>query len=161
MNFTSKELLEKIKEFEGCRLEAYQDAAGVWTIGYGHTKDVKKGDKITQWYADDLLQQDIHEAERQVLALGVCETQGQLDALTDFVFNLGFLKLKISTLLEVIRAKMPAEVICRQFTRWVYADGKRLKGLVIRRNWEKKRFFAPTPLLRHMKEDQEKLNNQN
>ena len=58
---TSKELFEKIKEFEGCRLEAYQDAAGVWTIGYGHTHGVKKGDVATEYYDRVLCRRDAEE----------------------------------------------------------------------------------------------------
>ena len=52
---TSEILFQKVKAFEGCRLSAYQDAAGTWTIGYGHTYKVKPGDKISQYYADDYL----------------------------------------------------------------------------------------------------------
>ena len=112
---TSKELVEKIMKFEGCRLEAYQDAAGVWTIGYGHAHGVSQGDVITDYYAKEFLKKDISMAEKQVLALGVCKTQGQLDALTDFVFNLGIERLKQSTLLKVIKANFPSEEIIRQF----------------------------------------------
>ena len=46
---------EKIKEFEGCKLQSYQDAVGVWTIGYGHTYGVREGDRISQQYAEDML----------------------------------------------------------------------------------------------------------
>ena len=84
---------QKIKEFEGCKLQAYQDAAGVWTIGYGHTYNVREGDRISQWYADDLLKDDIENVERQLMALHDSEvldmTQEQLDAVVSFVFNLG------------------------------------------------------------------------
>ena len=144
---TSKELVEKIMKFEGCRLEAYQDAAGVWTIGYGHAHGVSQGDVITDYYAKELLKKDISMAEKQVLALGVCKTQGQLDALTDFVFNLGIERLKQSTLLKVIKADFPSEEIIRQFRRWVYANGERQPGLVARRRWESIRYFEPSKRL--------------
>ncbi len=144
---TSELLLKQIKEFEGCRLEAYQDAAGVWTIGYGHTYNVSPGDKISQYYADEMLKKDIEIAERNVRALGVCKTQAQLDALVDFAFNLGIGKLKASTLLQVIKASMPREIIIKEFRRWVYANGQRMKGLVQRRNWEAQRFFDETDTL--------------
>ena len=82
---------EKIKEFEGCRLQAYQDAVGVWTIGYGHTYGVRQGDRISQQYAEDLLKEDIERAERQLMALHDSEilnmTPQQLDAV--WVFPLG------------------------------------------------------------------------
>ena len=55
----SRRLIDAIKRFEACRLTAYQDSVGVWTIGYGHTKGVKRGDKITQQQADEYLRADL------------------------------------------------------------------------------------------------------
>lgn len=126
---------------EGLRLEAYEDAAGVPTIGYGHTKDVRMGDRISEYWAKELLRDDIDEAERQVKELGVARNEAQLDALVSFVFNLGIGRLKESTLLRVIREGGSKADIKREFKRWVYAGGKRLKGLELRREWESKRFF--------------------
>ncbi len=141
---TSEELMEKLVEFEGCRLEAYSDAAGVLTIGYGHTKDVREGDRISEYWARELLKEDIERAAKQVLKLGVCRTQGQLDALTSFVFNLGIGRLRKSTLLRVIKRKGSASEIRREFMRWVYAGGKKLRGLEKRREWEANRFLSPS-----------------
>jgi len=138
---TTEILLEKLMEMEGCRLEAYQDAAGVPTIGYGHTKNVRMGDRITQYWAKEMLREDIEEAEWLVKELGVAKTEGQLDALVSFVFNLGIGRLKSSTLLKVIRSGGTKRQITQEFKRWVYADGKLLPGLVKRREWEAKRFF--------------------
>ena len=150
---TSEILFQKVKAFEGCRLSAYQDAAGTWTIGYGHTYKVKPGDRISQYYADDYLRCDLAQAERQVLMLGVCRTQGELDALVDFVFNLGIGRLKESTLLKVIRVGGSRANIEHEFMRWVYAGGKRLPGLVKRRQWEVERFFdRESPQLSELKE---------
>ena len=126
---------------EGLRLEAYEDAAGVPTIGYGHTKDVRMGDRISEYWAKELLRDDIDEAERQVKELKVARNEAQLDALTSFVFNLGIERLKESTLLKVIREGGSKADIKREFKRWVYAGGKKLKGLEVRREWESKRFF--------------------
>ena len=126
---------------EGLRLEAYEDATGVPTIGYGHTKDVRMGDRITEYWAKELLRDDIDEAERQVKELGVARNEAQLDALVSFVFNLGIGRLKESTLLKVIREGGSKADIKREFKRWVYAGGKKLKGLEVRREWESKRFF--------------------
>lgn len=126
---------------EGLRLEAYEDAAGVPTIGYGHTKDVRMGDRISEYWAKELLRDDIEVAEQQVKELGVARTEGQLDALTSFVFNLGIGRLKESTLLRVIREGGSKQQIRKEFKRWVYAGGKKLPGLVTRREWEAKRFF--------------------
>ena len=145
---TTKVLLEKMMEFEGCRLEAYRDAAGVATIGYGHTKGVLMGDRITAWCAKEYLRQDIEEAEQQVLQLGVAKTVGQLEALTDFVFNLGIARLRLSTLLKKIRKRRPKREIRAEFMRWVYASGKRLPGLVKRRTWEANRYFEKNHELR-------------
>ena len=126
---------------EGLRLEAYEDAAGVPTIGYGHTKDVRMGDRISEYWAKELLRDDIEEAERQVKELKVARNEAQLDALVSFVFNLGIGALKESTLLRVIREGGSKADIKREFKRWVYAGGKKLKGLEVRREWEAKRFF--------------------
>ena len=138
---TSEELMEKLMEFEGCRLEAYFDEAGVLTIGYGHTHDVREGDRISEYWARELLREDIEKAQAQVVKLGVCRTQGQLDALTSFVFNLGFQRLRKSTLLKVIKRKGSDEEIRREFMRWVYAGGKKMPGLERRRSWEAERFL--------------------
>ena len=138
---TTDILLEKLMEMEGLRLEAYQDAAGVPTIGYGHTKNVRMGDRISEYWAKELLREDIEEAEWQVKELGVAKTEGQLDALVSFVFNLGIGRLNTSTLLKVIRNGGSMQQIKKEFKRWVYAGGKQLPGLVKRREWEAKRFF--------------------
>ncbi len=138
---TSEELMKKIMEFEGCRLEAYRDAAGVLTIGYGHTKEVREGDRISEYWARELLKEDIERATLQVLKLGVCRTQGQLDALVSFTFNLGYQRLRKSTLLKVIKRQGAAADIKREFMRWVYAGGQKQRGLERRREWEASRFF--------------------
>ena len=67
---TTEILLQKLMEMEGLRLEAYEDAAGVPTIGYGHTKNVRMGDKISEYWAREMLREDIEEAEWQVKELG-------------------------------------------------------------------------------------------
>ena len=132
----SKECVEAVKHFEGCKLYAYRDARGVLTIGYGHTKGVMMGMAITQKQADEWLAEDLDVAARQVESLGLKLTQGQKDALTDFVFNLGIGKLKGSTLLRLIRSGASTERIQAEFGKWVYAGKKKLAGLVKRRKWE-------------------------
>ena len=133
--------MKKLMELEGLRLEAYRDAAGVPTIGYGHTREVEMGDKITPWWAKELLICDIEEIEEQVKALGVARTEAQLDALVSFAFNLGIDRLKNSTLLMFIKEQRNMRQIKQEWMRWVYAGGQRLKGLERRRAWEAKRFF--------------------
>ena len=134
----------KLKEFEGLRTEAYYDAAGVLTIGYGHTgHDVRPGDVISKYWAEHLLKADLYDTEKAVESLGVAKTQPQFDALVSFAFNLGFYKLKTSSLMKVIRNGGSMHAIRKEFKRWVYAGGKVQPGLVKRREWEAKRFFEP------------------
>ena len=138
---TTELLLDKLMEMEGCRLEAYEDAAGVPTIGYGHTKGVRMGDKISAYWAKELLREDIEEVEWQVKELKVARTEGQLDALVSFAFNVGIGRLMRSALLKAIRNGGSKAAITREFKRWVFAGGKKMPGLVKRREWEAKRFF--------------------
>ena len=139
---SSELLINKIIEFEGCKLTAYKCPAGVWTIGVGHTKGVKQGQTITEAQAMSLLKGDLLPCENYVNNLGVCKTQGQFDALVDFAFNLGTAALGRSTLLKYIRAKKPEQYIREEFAKWVNSKGMRLKGLVIRRQWEADRYFG-------------------
>ena len=135
-------LIEKLKEFEGFRRDAYRDAAGVLTIGYGHTgKDVREGDRLTTYGAEQLLMIDLKEHEAAVRRLNVARTQGQFDALVSFAFNLGIGRLQRSTLLKTIRNGGSKSQIQREFKRWVFGGGKQLPGLVKRREWEARRFF--------------------
>ena len=138
---TTEFLLDKLMEMEGCWLEAYEDAAGVPTIGYGHTKGVRMGDKISAYWAKELLREDIEEVEWQVKELKVARTEGQLDALVSFAFNVGIGRLMRSALLKTIRNGGSKAAITREFKRWVFAGGKKMPGLVKRREWEAKRFF--------------------
>lgn len=137
---TSEEAIQAIKGFEGLRLAAYRCPGGVWTIGYGHTKGVRDGMACTETEADRWLREDLEESERAVTALAVCKGQGQFDALVDFVFNLGIGSLKRSALLRCIRRGDTDEEVCRQFGRWVYSGGRKLQGLVKRREWDAKRW---------------------
>jgi lysozyme len=79
-----------VKEFEGCSLTAYLCPAGRWTIGYGHAVGVKKGDRITQAQAEDILREDLLNAQDDLATLvKVPVTQGQFIGLLDLVYNLG------------------------------------------------------------------------
>lgn len=132
---------EKIQEFEGLRLTAYKCPAGVWTIGFGHTKGVKMGQTITKAQAETLLRGDLLPCEEYVRGLNLELTQGQFDALVDFCFNLGTAALQRSTLLQKIRTKADEQTIRGEFAKWVNAGGVRLQGLVKRRAWEADRYF--------------------
>lgn len=138
---TTEILFLQLMVMEGCSLEAYKDAAGVPTIGYGHTKGVRMGDHISEYWAIELLKKDISEVEQQVKALHVAQTEGQLDALVSFAFNLGIARLRESTLLKLIRHGGRKSAIRQEFKRWVYVRGQKMRGLEKRREWEAKRFF--------------------
>lgn len=141
MNISSKGI-ELIKRFEGCRLRAYKCPAGVLTIGYGHTNNVRPDDVITQEEAEELLKRDIKVHEDNVTRLvKVPLTQGQFDALVSFEFNVGYGALANSTLLKMLNTGN-YDAAAKQFKRWVYAGDKVLEGLVKRRIAETEMFLS-------------------
>jgi len=132
----SQEGLGLIKKFEGCELEAYVCAAGVWTIGYGSTKGVKEGDNISQEEADKLLLHEMDEYEGYITDnVTVDLKQNQFDSLVSWVFNLGPTNLKASTMLKVLNLGN-FEGVPEQMKRWNKANGKTLDGLIRRREAE-------------------------
>lgn len=136
----SSKAVELIKQFEGCKLHAYKDSVGVPTIGYGHTKHVHMGQTLTQQEADDFLYEDLDDAWQYVYSLvEVPLTQGQADALTSFVFNLGAGNLKTSMLLKKLNM---GEDASSEFGKWTHAGGKVLPGLVKRREAERELFLS-------------------
>ncbi|CAI0725895.1 Phage-related lysozyme (muraminidase) [Serratia proteamaculans] len=143
----SKTGIELIKRFEGLELKAYQDSVGVWTIGYGWTQPVdgKKicpGMVIDQATADRLLKCGVVQYEQGVNQLvKVKITQGQFDALVSFAYNLGLRSLSTSTLLQKLNAG-DKQGAANEFGRWVNAGGKRLEGLVKRRDAERELFLS-------------------
>ena len=132
----SNEGISLIKKFEGCELEAYQDVVGVWTIGYGHTKDVRQGMSITKEQADNMLINELDEyCDHVEKAVTVDLNQNQFDALVSWTYNLGPTNLNASTMLKVLNNKDFDEVPA-QIKRWNKAGGKVLEGLVRRREAE-------------------------
>lgn len=136
----SQKLIEFIKRAEGCVLTAYKDSAGVWTIGYGHTKGVKQGDRITAYQAEQFLKEDLVVYEEVANRCKRLSTQGKYDAVVDFCYNCGPKNFANSTLKKYIEAGRATWEIQEQFLRWVNAGGKKLGGLVSRRIWEANRF---------------------
>lgn len=134
--------LALIRKYEGCRLEAYRCPAGVPTIGYGHTKGVKMGQKITMAQAEALLKGDLLPIEKWLEAQNLGLRQNEFDALCSFAFNLGVNALAGSTLMKLIRQKASAEEIRPQFGRWVMAGGRKLSGLVKRREEEARMYVG-------------------
>lgn len=134
-------LIAKIKDFEGYRQKAYRCPAGVWTCGYGHTGRVTAKTSCTQAHADAWLRQDLVPLEKMLSDIKEIDSQGKFDACLDFCFNLGLGSFLRSTLLKMIKAGMGEKLIKAEFMRWVYAGGRKLDGLVKRREWEAERFF--------------------
>ena len=136
----SELLISKIKEFEGFSSTAYTCAGGVVTIAWGHTHGVKITDRCTKSEGECWLREDLAPIEAYLNNIPEVDTQGKYDALCSFIFNLGMGNFKSSTLLKKIKAGAPTEEIQAEFRRWVYAKGKKLKGLVKRREWEAERW---------------------
>jgi lysozyme len=127
--------LSLTEQSEGCRLVAYKDTGGVWTIGYGHTNGVREGQVITQAVAETLLRHDIAYAEGVVNEHALPCTQGQFDALVDFVFNVGPSQFLHSHLLVYHKAGQ-YEKAAAEFSKWKFDNGKVILGLVKRRGNE-------------------------
>jgi GH24 family phage-related lysozyme (muramidase) len=140
------------KSSEAFRARVYNDPVGFCTVGYGHlikrvrcdgTEPREFFPSISEAHATRLLTEDLALAEFPVLSeisRDVSLTQAQFDALVDFVFNVGARNFRESTLLEVINARQPHRVPA-QLQRWVYADGKKMPGLVTRRQREAAMFM--------------------
>ena len=144
---TSEKGIALIKQFEGCKLTAYQDSVGVWTIGYGWTqpvdgKPIRAGMTIKQETAERLLKTGLVSCESDVSRLVKVDlTQGQFDALVSFTYNLGARSLSTSTLLRKLNAGDYAGA-ADEFLRWNKAGGKVLNGLTRRREAERALFLS-------------------
>lgn len=145
----SQKGIDLIKSFEGFSLTAYHgkcDRAGLYTIGWGHARGVRPGDKITLEQAEKLLRDDIRDAENVVNIDYVSGrdkplvTQNQFDALVSFVFNVKRESYLDSTLRRKLKAgdKMGA---AGEFKRWIYSDHKIAPGLIPRRDAERRLFM--------------------
>jgi len=128
-----------VKTFEGFEAKAYKCPAGVWTIGYGHTLNVKPTDVITEVAASMLLKEELQNYADKVDNLVGNASQNQFDALVIFAYNLGVNALGTSTLLKKHLAGDYAGAQA-EFARWNKAkvEGKMivLNGLTKRRNHE-------------------------
>ena len=134
----SQDCVDLVKFFEGFEGKAYLCPANVWTIGYGRTKNVQEGDRITKVQAERDLLEELEEFAEQVLnSVKVELTQNELDALTSWTYNLGVGNLNSSTLLKKLNTgdkdSVPSEML-----RWNKAAGKVLAGLTRRREAEAK-----------------------
>lgn len=137
----SNRLIQKIKEFEGCKLTAYKCPAGVWTIGVGHTKGVKQGQVITMAQAERLLKNDLRTFERLVSVQYPAANQNQFDALVDLAFNCGNGAV-LGNLRTLIKKGSSKEAIQKWWqTHYITAGGVKMNGLVKRRKWESEVYF--------------------
>ena len=149
---TSDKGIDFIKRHEALRLNAYLDAVGVWTIGYGHTGGVNGGDAISEKQAEEFLRADLATAERALNSTRLQLNQNQFDALVSFIFNVGVGRPKShpkgpagflgSTLLIKARHDVNDPAIRKEFERWIYAGGKILNGLIRRRKEEADLYFT-------------------
>ena len=132
--------MEVIRNFEGFRSHAYQDSVGVWTIGYGHTKNVQPTDIVSTAQGYRILAYELVEYENYVKSyVTVPLHQHQFDALVSWTYNLGPTNLKNSTLLKVLN-KGRYDLVPDEIRRWNKAGGKVLEGLVKRREAEAQLF---------------------
>lgn len=142
-------LTDLIANFEGLKLKAYQDIAGIWTIGYGSTfnpftnRKVQPGDTITKEEAYDWLQEHIKFFRGNVIKLlKVPQSQKQINALTSLAYNIGIGAFRNSTLLRLLNSGAPAVQVADQFLRWNRSKGKISKGLINRRNLERELYLS-------------------
>ena len=134
--------LELIKSFEGLRLNAYLDAVGVWTIGYGHTRTAGPGQSVSFAGATALLREDVATFEKAVTqAVRVPITANQYAALVSFAYNVGSGALNSSTLLRRLNAG-DTYGAANEFLRWNRAGGRALAGLTRRREAERVLFLS-------------------
>lgn len=146
MTRISDEGLTLIEDLEGVKLAAYLDGGGVPTIGVGHTRGVQMGDKCTAEQARAWLREDVEEAEATILRhlspkIYMALPQAAWDALVSFVFNLGEQAFKNPTtgaLTGMARALNGRrwDDVPDEMKRWVYDNGKKVRGLENRRKRE-------------------------
>ncbi len=131
-----------LKKLEGCKLEAYQDQGGVWTIGYGSTSNVVAGMTIDQQEADTRLRAKTAQVTMLISRLVKVDlTQNKFDALVIFVYNIGDGAFEKSTMLKLLNNKSYLAA-ADQFDVWNHVGGKVNAGLTNRRAAEKKLFLT-------------------
>ena len=140
---TSENGRKFIANFEGLRLTAYKCPSGIWTIGYGHTGNVKEGMTITKEQADQFFANDLKRFEDFVnVNVKVGLNQNQFDALVSFAYNCGTGALQKSTLLRKLNVG-DYKGASDEFLKWTKgANGVPLQGLVKRRQQEREMFLA-------------------
>lgn len=135
-----------IKSYERLRLKAYRCPAGVWTIGYGHTKGVTQSSVVNRQGAEELFNKDLYDIAEYPISdifykAKVTLTQNQFDALCSFVFNIGTTNFRKSTLLKKALVNPNDKSIYNEFKKWNKSDKKELEGLTRRRIREADLYF--------------------
>ena len=140
---TSLNGIELIKKFEGFSDKPYLCPAGHLTIGYGHVIPVNTSQlRVTKLRAEEILRRDLARFESSILKLiNVPLNQNQFDALVSFTYNLGAGALQRSSLRQKIN-RGEYQIAANEFLKWVYAGGKRLNGLVLRRSAESQLYLT-------------------
>lgn len=142
---TSKTGRQFIKGFEQLRLKAYPDpgtGGKPWTIGWGHTKGVMQGDRITQEQAEQFFSDDLAVFELTVnSAIKRPMTQNQFDAMVSLAFNIGGPNFAQSTLVKKFNAG-DVQGAADEFPKWRKAAGEVMPGLVKRRAAEREMFLS-------------------
>lgn len=138
----SQACVDFVAKHEGCKLKAYQDQVGVWTIGYGHTYNVDPSDVITEEKAKAYLSTDLMTADYGVnKAVKRMLAQCQFDACVSLAFNIGVHAFAQSTLARELNDGN-YDAAAEQFLAWNRAGGKVNDGLVKRRADERKMFLG-------------------
>jgi lysozyme len=141
-------MTDLIKKFEGYKDKAYQDVKGIWTIGFGLTQypngvKVQPGDTITREQGEQYFKQTL-----QKFAQGVEDSvkakinNNQFSALVSLAYNIGLTAFKNSTLLKLVNNNPNNPAIQNEFMKWVYSGGKKVNGLITRREAESKLYFS-------------------
>lgn len=142
VNNMTKNGIELIKQYEGLRLEAYRCPAGVWTIGYGHTKGVKEGQRVSREEAERMLREDLQYYENMVgMLVTVPLTGDQVGAMVSLAYNIGVNALRGSTVLRKINGGAGEAEVRKAWMMWTKAGGKELPGLAKRREAELAVYF--------------------
>jgi lysozyme len=129
----SKDVEQLTEHFEGCELKAYKKDDGIWTIGYGHTRNVTEGMTCTLTQAEFWLGEDYKSAEIDVnMMVHVPLTQHEFDALVDFVFNIGGERFFESTCLRLLN-QGNYHGAADEFLKWKFVKGQVMAGLLKRR----------------------------
>ena len=143
--YTTEQGVDFIKSFEGFKPYVYKDIAGLNTIGYGHL--IRKGEVFPETISEEegeiILKRDLYKAERSILRnINVPLFDNQFNSLVSWVFNIGSGAIQRSTLRMKLNRGDDIDDVGDEFLKWVYAGGRRIKGLIRRRKAERLMFIG-------------------